>query len=144
MDSHREVSKDMLLSQDFIDLFRDFGTKEAKILVDLSIVSGKDVDSIIKALSLSHWTLFENIKLKKLSDKTVRMRTINCSRQKYALRKWGIEYPCKNMKFSLEPRRGFVRTINPSAEVKCHLCPPDPKPTNTPKNVSCEWIICIT
>jgi hypothetical protein len=54
-----KLGKDMLLSQDFIDLFRDFGTKEAKILVDLSIVSGKDVDSIIKALSLSHWALFE-------------------------------------------------------------------------------------
>ncbi len=134
---------DSFLSQDFTDLFRDFGFKEAKILVDLSIVSGKDVDSIIKALNLSHWALFEKIELNKLSDSAVRMRTIDCSRQKYAIRKWGIEYPCKNLKFSQESRIGFAKAINPLAEVKCGFCPPDPKPADAPENVSCEWIIYI-
>ncbi|MGQ9641479.1 MAG: hypothetical protein ACUVUF_05055 [Candidatus Bathycorpusculaceae bacterium] len=80
---------DGFLSQDFVELFRDFGLKGAKMLVDLSIVSGKDADSIIKALSLSHWALFENITLEKLADNTVIMRTIDCSRQRYAKKNWG-------------------------------------------------------
>jgi hypothetical protein len=132
-----------LLSRDFIELFRDFGWKEAKVLVDLSIVSGKNADSIVKALGLSHWALFENITLEKLSDNAVKMRTIDCSRQKYAVKKCGVEYPCKDLKFSYESRLGFVRAINPSADVKCIFCPPDPKPAGTPQNVSCEWIIHI-
>lgn len=129
---------DGFLSQDFVKLFRDFGLKEAKMLVDLSIVSGKDADSIIKALSLSHWALFENITLEKLADNAVRMRTIDCSRQRYAKKKLGVEYPCKNLMFSLESRLGFVRAINPLAEVECVFCPPDPKPADVPQNVSCE------
>jgi len=129
--------------QDFVELFRDFGSKEAKILVERSIVSGKDADSIVKALSLSHWALFENITLEKLSDNAVRMRTIDCSRQKYAVKKLGVEYPCKNLGFSQESRLGFVRAVNPFAEIECVFCPPDPKPANIPKIVSCEWVIRI-
>lgn len=115
----KEVGLEIFLSQDFIKLFREFGEKEARILVERSIVSGRDADSIIKALSLSHWALFEKIELKKISDNKVRMRTIDCTRQKYAIKKWGTEYPCKNLGFSKESRTGFVKVINPSAEVKC-------------------------
>ncbi|MGB9714514.1 MAG: DUF6125 family protein [Candidatus Bathyarchaeales archaeon] len=139
----KKVDMDAFPAEDFIELFKDFGFREAKILVERSIVSGKDADSIIKALSLSHWALFENITLEKLSENAVRMRTINCSRQKYAVKKFGTEYPCKNVGFSQESRLGFVRAINPLATVECVFCPPDPKPANAPKNVSCEWIISI-
>ncbi|MEM3726545.1 MAG: DUF6125 family protein [Candidatus Bathyarchaeia archaeon] len=139
-----KVGMDAFLAEDFVELFKDFGFREAKILVERSIVSGKDADSIIKALSLSHWALFENITLEKLSNNAVRMRTIDCSRQKYAVKKLGAEYPCKNIGFSQESRLGFVKAINPLAEVKCVFCPPDPKPANVPKNVSCEWIISIS
>lgn len=138
-----KVGMDAFLVEDFVELFKDFGFREAKILVERSIVSGRDADSIVKALSLSHWALFENITLEKLSNNAVRMRTIDCSRQKYAMKKLGTTYPCKIVGFSQESRLGFVRAINPSAEVQCVFCPPDPKPANTPKNVSCEWIISI-
>jgi len=130
-------------ASEFAELFKEFGAREAKILVDLSIVSGKDANSIIKALNLSHWALFENITLEKLSNNTIRMRTINCSRQNYAMKRLGIEYPCKNIGFPYESRLGFVKAVNPSAEVQCVFCPPDPRPNETPKNVSCEWIIRI-
>jgi len=130
-------------ASEFAELFKEFGAREAKILADLSIVSGKDANSIIKALNLSHWALFENITLEKLSNNTIRMRTINCSRQNYAMKKLGIEYPCKNIGFPYESRLGFVKAVNPSAEVQCIFCPPDPRPNETPKSVSCEWIIRI-
>jgi hypothetical protein len=128
---------------EFAELFKEFGAREAKILVELSIVSGKDADSIIKALNLSHWALFENITLEKLSRNTVRMRTINCSRQNYAMKRLGMEYPCKNIGFPYESRLGFVKAVNPSAEVQCVFCPPDIRPKETPEDVSCEWIIRI-
>ncbi len=131
------------LSEDFNKLFRKFGADEARKLTELSIVQGSDIDSIIKGLQLSHWALFERIELNKISGTTLRMRTINCSRQKYAHAKWGSEYSCKALSFSTESRIGYVRALNPEAEVECNYSPPDSRPENIPKNVSCEWIIRI-
>lgn len=139
----KKFGMDGFEGHEFAQLFKEFGAREAKILVELSIISGKNADSIIKALSLSHWALFEDITLEKLSNKTVRMRTINCSRQNYTLRKYKVAYPCKEIGFPYESRLGFVKAINPSAEVQCVFCPPDKRPTQTPENVSCEWIISI-
>ncbi len=70
---------DAFMGEEFLKLFRGFGSRQAKKLVELSIVTGNDVDSIIRGLQLSHWGLFEDIKLEKLSQKVIRMRTINCS-----------------------------------------------------------------
>lgn len=135
---------DATLSEEFTQLFREFGSKESSKLVELSIVSGTGADSIVKGLQLSHWALFENIELTKLSDNMVRMRTIDCTRQRYAKKIWGTEYPCKDLIFSHEARIGFVKAINPKAEVRCSFCPPDdPRPKSIPENVSCEWIITI-
>jgi hypothetical protein len=131
------------LGEEFTRVFREFGSRQAKKLVKLSIISGTNVDSIIKGLQLSHWALFEEIELKKLSENTVRMRTIDCSLQRNTKKKWGMEYPCKTLGSSLAIRTGFVKAINPQAEVKCNFSPPDPRPKNIPENVSCEWIISI-
>jgi hypothetical protein len=137
----KKFGVDSFQASEFAELFKEFGAREAKILVDLSIVSGKDADSMIKALNLSHWALFENITLERLSNNIIRMRTINCSRQNYVMKRLGMEYPCKNIGFPYESRLGFVKAVNPSAKVQCIFCPPDPRPNGTPKNVSCEWII---
>lgn len=130
--------------QEFADLFKEFGSREAKILVEHSILTGKDADAIIKALKLSHWALFENITLEKVSGNIVRMRTINCSRQNYSMKKLGITYPCRDIGFPYESRLGFVKAINPSAEVERVFCPPDERPTGLPENISCEWVIRIS
>jgi hypothetical protein len=131
------------LGEEFTRVFRQFGSKQAKKLVKLSIISGTNLDSIIKGLQLSHWALFEKIELEKLSENTVRMRTIDCSLQQDSRRKRGTEYPCNYLGFSSESRRGFVQTINPRAKVKCIYSPPNSRPKNIPENVSCEWIISI-
>ena len=134
---------DVFLSEEFLELFREFGSKQSRRLVQLSIISGTDMDSIIRGLQLSHWGLFENVKLDKLSQNVVRMRTIECSLQAYTKRKLGTEYPCRNLHFALQSRKGFVKAINPKTEVKCNFSPPDTRPKNVPQNVSCEWIITI-
>jgi hypothetical protein len=131
------------LGEEFTRVFREFGSKQAKKLVKLSIISGTDVDSVVKGLQLSHWALFEKIELEKLSENTVRMRTIDCSLQQDSRRKWGTEYPCDYLGFSSESRIGFVKTISPGAKVKCIYSPPNYRPKNIPDNVSCEWIISI-
>ncbi len=131
------------LTQEFNELFREFGAKESRKLKELGIVSGTDIDSIIRGLQFSHWALFEKIKLTKLSNNAAKMGTIGCTRQKYAKKKWGTEYPCKGLNFSLESRIGFVNSINPEAKVECNFCPPDSKRQNIPDNVSCEWIISV-
>jgi len=134
---------DAFLNEENTELLREFGSRQSKKLVELSIVSGTNVDSVIKGLQLSYWSLFENIELTKLSDGVVRMRTIDCSLQRTTKKKWGMEYPCKTLGSSLATRTGFVKAINPKAEVKCSYCTPDPRPKNIPENVSCEWIITI-
>ncbi len=134
---------DVFLNEEHTKLLREFGSRQSRKLVELSIVSGKDVDSIIKGLRLSYWALFEDVELTKLSDSVARMRTIDCSLQRNTKKKWGTEYPCKTLGFSLTIRTGFVKAINPKAEVKCNFSPPDPRPKNIPENVSCEWIISI-
>ncbi len=134
---------DAFLGEEFLDIFREFGSRQSKRLMELSVISGTDSDSIIRGLKLSHWGLFEDIQLEKLSDNVVRMRTINCSLQTYSKRKFGTEYPCRHLHFALQSRTGFVKAINPKAKVKCNFSPPDPRPKNVPENVSCEWIITI-
>ncbi|MGD8544644.1 MAG: DUF6125 family protein [Candidatus Bathyarchaeota archaeon] len=133
----------VFLSEEFLKVFREFGSRQSRKLLELSIITGTGVDSIIKALQLSHWGLFENIKLDKLSKNVARMRTIECSLQAYTQRKLGTEYPCRNLHFALQSRKGFVQAINPKAEVTCNFSPPDTRLENIPKNVSCEWIITI-
>ena len=131
------------IGEEFIKVFHEFGAIQSKKLKELSILSGTDIDSIIKGFKLSQWALFENIDLRKLSDNTVKMRTINCTLQRYTKAKWQTDYPCKDFGFSLEARRGFVKEINPKAEIKCSFSPPDPRPKDIPESVSCEWIITI-
>ncbi|UCH31957.1 MAG: hypothetical protein JSV05_00740 [Candidatus Bathyarchaeota archaeon] len=132
------------LSEGFMELFRDFGAKEARRLVELELIGGTNIDSIIKGFKLSHWALFEDIKFRKLSDNIAIMRTIDCSRQKYAKSKWGTEYPCKDLHFSLESRIGFAKAINPKAEVTCSFCPPDQRSKSIPENLSCQWTIKVS
>ena len=134
---------DALSDEEHTELLREFGSRQSRKMVELPIVSGMDADSIIKGLQLSYWALFENIELTKLSESVVRMRTIDCSLQRNTKKKWGMEYPCKTLGASFATRTGFVKAINPQAEVECKFSPPDPRPKNIPENVSCEWIISI-
>ena len=60
---------DAFLNEDFNMLFREFGAKESKKLVELGIISRNDIDSIIMGLQLSHWALFENVELEKTTEK---------------------------------------------------------------------------
>jgi hypothetical protein len=130
-----------LESEDFQKLSEDFGSYEAQRLEKTVDETSKDVDRLVQFLKHSHWCVFEDIELTKLSDKRLRMRTLGCSAQK-AAKKWGMDhYDCA--KSALRLRKGFFARIDPTAQVAPAFTPPDQKPAGTPSEVTCEWIISI-
>jgi hypothetical protein len=128
-------------SEEFRRLYEEFGSYEAKRLSKVLDISRGGVDALIHLLKHSHWAVFENIEAEKLTEKSFRMRTIDCSAQK-AAKKWMMEYyECGPTGLLL--RRGFFRRVNESVKVQRIFTPPDTRPEGTPEDVSCEWLISI-
>jgi hypothetical protein len=128
-------------SEAFRNLSEQFGSYQAKRLEKTFTEPLEGVDRLVEFLKRSHWFAFEDIKLEKLSDKKLRMRTSGCTAQK-AAKKWGMDhYACGNG--GLRLRKGFFTQIDPSANITRVFTPPDKKPADTPEDISCEWVITI-
>lgn len=128
-------------SEEFKRMYKEFGAYEARRLIKVLNISKGNLDELIVALQHSHWCIFENVELTKISENKFRMRTLNCSAQK-AAKKWGKgHYDCRWVGLLL--RTGFLKAINPKVNVQRIFTPPEKKPNNIPKDVSCEWIISI-
>ncbi len=118
-----------------------FGGYEAKRLEKTIDEKKEGIDRIIQFLDHSHWRVFEDIDLTRISDRQLRMRTLRCSAQK-AAKKWGMDcYNCSTPAARI--RRGFFEKINPTAQVTRIFTPPDQRPAGVPEEVSCEWRITI-
>ena len=117
------------------------GSYEAKRLSKVLNISGEGLDMLMELIRYSHWAVFENIEVAKLTERSFRMRTIDCSTQKY----WGRQnlghYDCGTP--SLLARSGFFKAVNPKAKVRRIFARPENRPDGTPENVSCEWEISI-
>jgi hypothetical protein len=120
----------------------DAGRYEAKRLRKTLGIKGTDIDSMIAVLEHSHWFVFENIQVTKLTDKRFIMRTIDCSTQKASKRR-GDGYTDCTIGASLSCRKAFFSEINKSAQVKKVFAPPEPRPSTIDGDVSCEWEISI-
>lgn len=128
-------------SEDFLKLGEQFGSYQAKRLEKTITEPAAGIDRLAAFLKRSHWFAFEDIRLDKLSEKELRMRTVGCTTQK-AAKKWGMEYyACGDA--GLRLRTGFVTRIDHSATVRRVFTPPDERPADAPEDVSCEWIITI-
>jgi len=128
-------------SEGFRELYRDFGSYEAKRLSRALAISGEGVDALIQLLKHSHWVVFENIEITKLEGNSFRMRTIDCSSQQ-AAKQWGLEYyDCKSTGTLI--RNGFFQQANKNSKIQRIFTPPETRPEGTPENVSCEWLISI-
>ena len=102
-------------SEEFLKLNGDFGAYEAHRLHKTVDPALTGVERMIQFLRHSHWAAFEDLELTKLSDKSLRMRTLGCTTQK-AAKKWGMEcYECGQGALIL--RQGFFGRIDPTAEV---------------------------
>lgn len=127
--------------EDLRKIHEEFGSYQAKRLSKALNTSGGGVDALIELVKHSHWAVFENIELEKLTEKSLRMRTTECSSQR-AAKRWGAEYYDCAVPASLV-RRGFFKEANPNVKVQRVFTPPETGPEGTPENVSCEWLISI-
>jgi len=128
--------------EEFPGLYKDFVSYEAKRLCKaLKISGGGGVDTLIQLLKHSHWAVFENIEVTKLTERGFRMRTIECSLQRAESMGDGEYYDCRLTGLLL--RNGFFKAINQSVKIQRVFTPPEIGPEGTPENVSCEWLISI-
>ncbi|MBC8274180.1 MAG: hypothetical protein H8E40_04345 [Chloroflexi bacterium] len=128
-------------SEEFRRLYGEFGSYQAKRLCKALDISGGGIDVLIKLMKHSHWTVFENIEVEKLTEKSFRMRGIQCSAQK-AAKRWGMEYNDCRIRSS-RFCNGLFRVANQNVKVRQVFAPPEIGPEGTPENVSCEWLISI-
>ena len=128
-------------SEEFCRLYEKFGSYQAKRLSKALDISAQGVDILIQLLKHSHWAVFENIEVKKLTEKSFRMRTIECSLQRAAERRETGYYDCRLVGSLL--RSGFFKRVDQNVRVQRIFTPPEIKPEGTPENVSCEWLISV-
>lgn len=128
-------------AEGFRKIYHDFGSYEAKRLSKTLAISGGGIDSLIELIKHSHWAVFENIEVTKLTENSFRMRTIDCSAQS-AAKRWGMEYyECEVEGYLI--RNGFFKQLNHNAEIQRIFTPPEPGPESAPEKASCEWLISI-
>jgi hypothetical protein len=130
-----------LKAEAFLDFSEQFGSYEVLRLAKVLDPPEGEIERFICFLERSHWAVFEDVELTKISDSELRMRTRGCTSQK-AARKWGMGYyECGQA--GLRLREGFFREINPKARVTRVFTPPDARPAGCPEEVSCEWRVTI-
>ena len=128
-------------SEDFRRLYGEFGSYQAKRLSKALAISGGELDDLIELIKHSHWTIFENIEVEKLTGKSFRMRGIECSAQQ-AAKRWGMEYNDCRIRSS-RFCSAFFKVANHNVKVQQVFAPPEIGPEGIPDNVSCEWLISV-
>lgn len=130
-----------LEGEEFSTLYEECGSYEGERLSKALEVSGGGIDALIQLLEHSHWAVFENIEVTKLTEGSFRMRTIECSLQR-AAKRWGREYyDCRLTGWLY--RKGFFTAVNRNAKIQRVFTLPEIRPEGIPENVSCEWLISI-
>ncbi|MEA1970655.1 MAG: DUF6125 family protein [Thermodesulfobacteriota bacterium] len=137
----KNTPPEKLKSDEFFKFSEQFGSYQALRLARVSDPPEGEIEKLMYFLKRSHWSVFEDIEMTKVSDSELRMRTLECTSQK-AARKWGMGYyECGQG--GLKLREGFFKEINPKARVVRVFTPPDTRLAGTPEEVSCEWRITI-
>ncbi len=135
----QQKAPDLLKSEQYYQLFEDYGSDEARRLVKSLGLPRGEINDLAKYLKYSHWAIFENIEIGELTASSFRMRTLDCSAQR-AAKKWGMQYyDCSNG--GLRIRSGFFKGINARAKVHRIFTPPEAKREDTHAIVSCEWLV---
>ena len=109
------------------------GKIEARKIRDLFKIKGKDIPSMMKALSYSGWSMDLEDKEVIIEKNKAILRNVKCRVQNTRLKKGLKEFGCKPVRFGF--LKSFAKEINPNIVVKCNFCPPD----SHPENLWCEW-----
>lgn len=109
------------------------GKIEARRIKKLFNINGKDIPSLMKALSYSGWALdLEDKEIIVEKDRGI-IRNTKCRVQNTRLSKGLREFSCKPVRFGF--LKSFAKEFNPDIVVTCNVCPPD----KHPKDLWCEW-----
>jgi len=104
----------------------------------LGLPEGKaKIDEVIAARGLFNGGVRSEHKW--ISDKEVILDLYNCRPQQGRAEKGQPIFPCKEMETA--HLGSFTRQLNPKLKVECLFCPPDERPADVPKEVSCRWKI---
>jgi hypothetical protein len=116
------------------EVWKIMATIEAKNLRQMfKIDENPDLATILHLLRKSSWALDQPFKTIDVGANLASLRINKCRTQEARLRKGLPEFPCKKVRFGY--LRSFARALNPKAEVKCLVCPPD----QHPEGLWCEW-----
>ena len=92
------------------------------------------LSSVLTALSFMSWQLVSPIfQCEEESPERIVFYYSRCPVQEGRRRQNKQEFPCKTMKLTL--LSNLAKVIEPSATVKCLVCPPDPHP----QEFWCKW-----
>jgi hypothetical protein len=97
---------------------------EARRIKKVLCLDKGGLTSILTVLSLMSWQLTSSLfEIESESPDRIIFRYLQCSVQEGRDRLNKLQFPCKNMKFTL--LSGIIRVIEPRAKVRCLSCPPD-------------------
>ena len=107
---------------------------EAKSLQKMfKVEENPDVAKIVELLQKSSWALDQPFKTIQKSNGQAVLGVDRCRTQETRQSKGLDEFPCKKVRFGY--LKNFSKTLNPTVEVKCIVCPPDKHPQNS----WCKW-----
>jgi hypothetical protein len=92
-----------------------------------------DIPSLVDAMVLSTIWANGDFEVYDAGKDSFKIRVTNCYQQVRRLEEGMGEISCKPAGIAI--CEAAARVINPAAEVKCLVCPPDPHP----KDVWCDW-----
>jgi len=128
-------------SEQYYQIFEDYGSEEARRLLKALGLPREKISDLAGFLRYSHWAIFENVEIAKLTASSFRMRTLDCSAQR-AAKRYGLEYyDCRTG--GMRIRNGFFKGINSRAQVQRIFTPAEGRPDGRPPVVSCEWLISL-
>jgi hypothetical protein len=134
----------------FLGIEKKFGTEAAKEIDEgvweaMAAIEAKSLrtmfqsgqnpslSEIMQLLQRSSWALDQPFKIiRKRKDRAV-LEVKRCRTQETRVNKGLSEFPCKQVRFGY--LKNFSKTLNPKAEVKCLVCPPD----KHSKGSWCKW-----
>ncbi len=117
-----------------VEVWRTMAVLEAKSLRRIfNIGENPGVETIIEMLRLTSWALDQPFKTVMAGENRAILSIDRCRTQEARLRKGLPEFPCKQVRYGY--LENFAKTLNPRAEVKCLVCPPD----EHPENLWCKW-----
>jgi hypothetical protein len=109
------------------------GKIEARKIKKLFDINGTDIQSMIKALKYSGWSLDLDDKEFHIEKNKAIIRNTKCRVQNTRLIKGLKEFGCKPVRFGF--LKAFAKEFNPDIIVTCNVCPPD----DHPEDLWCEW-----